>query len=125
MIYLACPYSHDDIRVMNLRFEIATNECAKLMKTGHVVYSPITHGHVIQDLLPDNLRTDHAFWLKQCMPVLSACSEVMVLNMDGTHESKGVQWEVDTARVLGKRVTYIDVPAWEHSTQMVTLQEGL
>jgi len=47
MIYLACPYSHPDSNVREYRFKMANRAAAKLMRDGHIVYSPISHTHPI------------------------------------------------------------------------------
>ena len=51
-IYLACPYTHPDEVTRNTRVELASIIAAKLMCEGHVVFSPITHGHYVADHLP-------------------------------------------------------------------------
>jgi hypothetical protein len=109
MIYLATPYSHDDPEVMEERFALVTATAAQLMLAGYVVYSPITHGHAVQVALPEHLRTDHVFWLKQSMPFLCMATDLYVLKLDGWQDSIGVQWEIATAVALGKNIEYVEI----------------
>jgi hypothetical protein len=53
-IYLACPYTHKDPKVVDMRFETVTKVAGRLLLDGHIVYSPITHCHTIamETLLP-------------------------------------------------------------------------
>ena len=62
-IYLACPYTHPDEVTRNTRVEFASIIAAKLMCEGHVVFSPITHGHHIADHLPPAKLHSHEFWM--------------------------------------------------------------
>lgn len=104
MIYLASPYSHADAAVREQRFRAACRAAARLMRTGHVVFSPIAHGHSIA---LHGLPTDWRFWEPFDREQLARCDEVVVLTLDGWRESAGVQAEVRIAGELGKPVRYL------------------
>lgn len=101
MIYLAGPYSHQDRMVMEDRAWRLTIAAARIMRAGRTVYSPITHGHAVQRHLPEELRKDHRFWLRHDMEFLTRATELWVLTLEGWQESRGVQWEIATAKALG------------------------
>ena len=106
-IYLAIPYSHPDAKVREERFAIANRFAGYLMKSGYIVYSPISHGHAIE--MNYSLPRDWQFWQKQCFPFLEWADEIYVMKIDGWKESVGVQAEIKRAEELGKIIKYIEV----------------
>jgi len=101
ILYLASPYSHHDPEVVRERFVASCKAAARLMREGHVVFSPIAHTHNIADYLPDNARYDFEFWMLQDIPVLLRCNELRVLPLEGWRESRGVTREIEIARHAG------------------------
>jgi hypothetical protein len=104
MIYLACPYSSPDPAVREQRFEAACRAVAQLISQGRTVFSPIVYGHAICGY---GLPLDWHFWQRHDRRFLEVCHEVVVLMLDGWHESVGVHAEIAIARELGKPVTFI------------------
>jgi hypothetical protein len=93
MIYLACPYTHNQQEVRFMRQKLADRYAARL--TDHAaVFSPITHGPRLEPHLPERLKTSHAFWMRQCLPILRKSDAMYLLPLDGWRESKGVQEEL-------------------------------
>lgn len=105
MIYLASPYSHADIAVREQRFRAACLAAARLIEAGHVVFSPIAHGHPIAQ---HGLPADWTFWEPFDREHLERSDEVVLLMLDGWQESVGVQAEIQIARELGKPIRYLD-----------------
>lgn len=108
-IYLAIPYSFNPA----FAFKIANKVAAKLMSEGHTVFSPISHSHNIADYLPDRLRTDSKWWMKQDLPMIDWCDELHVVcigeyGAELIAESKGVTEEIEYARELKKPIKVID-----------------
>jgi Domain of unknown function (DUF1937) len=103
MIYLASPYSHSDPAVREQRFDAACATAAVLMRAGHIVFSPVIHGHPLTRL---GLPGDWLFWESQARWQLERCEEVVVLMLDGWDESDGVRAEVEIATELGKVVWF-------------------
>jgi nucleoside 2-deoxyribosyltransferase len=103
MIYLASPYSHPDPAVREQRFREACRAAAELLRDGHAVISPIAHSH---PLTQHGLPGDWEFWEHYDRELIARCDEVVVLMLDGWHESVGVQAEIRIAQQLGKRVRY-------------------
>lgn len=93
-IYLAIPYTFNP----KLSHKIANEVAAKLMSEGHVVFSPISHSHIIADHLPVELRTDSEWWMQQDLPFVDWCDELHVVIIgefghDLIENSKGVRME--------------------------------
>lgn len=90
--YLAGPYTSSSEAVRTIREHALTMAAARLMDEGRVVFSPVTHGHQISYHLstPD----DHDFWMRQCLPLLHAAQELIVLPLAGWQASKGLQAEL-------------------------------
>jgi hypothetical protein len=106
MIYLACPYSHPDNTVRGYRFKMANRAAAKLMREGHIVYSPISHTHPIA--VAGDLPLDWAYWQSVDEFYIRLCERVIVLTLTGWKSSKGVQAEIDIARALDKPVEFME-----------------
>jgi nucleoside 2-deoxyribosyltransferase len=104
MIYLAAPYSHPEPSVREQRFRAACIAAARLIRAGHVIFSPISHGHPIAAY---GLPTDWWFWERHDREQLAQCDEVVVLTLDGWRKSVGVQAEIRIAGELGKPVRYL------------------
>ena len=99
LAYLACPYTHENPTVRERRHEIANDYAARL--TADVaVFSPITHGPMLEQYLKPSVSKNHKFWMDQCIPILRVCQEVFVLPLSGWRQSKGVQIELELARQL-------------------------
>jgi len=90
--YLAGPYTSSSSTVRNMREHGLTIAAARLMDEGKTVFSPITHGHQISYHLstPD----DHQFWMRQCLPLLHAAQELVVLPTAAWRESLGLRKEL-------------------------------
>lgn len=106
MIYLAGPYTCVQPHSMVYRHKILTQCAAKLMSEGHVVYSPITHGAAIEPLLPFGQENDHDFWMRQCLPILERCDELLVVKLLGWSTSRGVAREIEHARDMEIPISY-------------------
>lgn len=105
--YLCSPYSHPDKRVMARRFIEVCEVAGDLMTQGVVVYSPIAHSHVVAEhsYLPPQ---DHEFWMRQCLPMVGKCDELIVLMLEGWEESRGIRAEVAQAALEGVPVRYME-----------------
>lgn len=106
LIYLAVPYSHPDPAVRLARFETVNKHAATMMQNGLHIFSPISHTHPIA--LAGSLPLGWEFWRAYDRAILQVCSKLVVLCLDGWHESKGVKGEIEIADELGIPVEFID-----------------
>ena len=104
--YLASPYTHHDKAVMQQRFEEAERCLAWLLGMKIWTYAPIVHNH--QLALNHSLPPDHEFWLDYARAMILGSNGVLVLQIDGWRESKGVQIEIEFARDRRLSVRYVE-----------------
>ena len=105
-IYLAGPYTDTDRDVREERFQALTQVAARLMNEGHVVHSPITHGHTIAERHPMPLVWD--FWRVQSLRMLEQAAVMYVVMLPGWEDSTGVQAEIDHAILLDIEILYVE-----------------
>jgi len=111
-IYLAIPYTFN----AELSYQIANEVAAAAMIAGHIVFSPISHGHSVAEFLDEKLRYDQKFWMKQCLPMVEWCDELHVISIGENglkliEESKGCQSELSIAKDHNKTIKIIEWPS--------------
>lgn len=105
LIYLACPYSHDDPSVRRERFRLANEYAGRLMNAGLLIFSPISHTHPIAE--EGELPLGWEFWERCDRTYLDVCRAMIVLKLDGWAESKGVSAEIRIMDEMRKPVYYL------------------
>jgi hypothetical protein len=116
LIYLAAPYSHKNKDVMIERFLRINKVAAKLMAQGNYIFSPISHTHPIAEA--GELPRGWEFWKGYDEEMISHCSSLYVLTLEGWQESTGVNAEVELAAVWEIPISFID-----ENLSIVTLDE--
>ena len=108
IIYLACPYSHEDKGVRLYRAHIATKAAAKLIASGLTVFSPITMTHPIDLIfIAEGTILDSAYWLKFDEAFMTICDKMIVLTLNGWRESKGIAREMNFFKEQNKTICYV------------------
>lgn len=105
LVYLASPYSHRLTEIRDLRHFRVCMAAAALMRRGIMVFSPIAHSHPI--VKHGGLPTGWDWWQKYERLYIDACSRMIVLQLDGWEESRGVQDEIRMMQEMGKAVEYM------------------
>lgn len=105
LIYLACPYTHQDRAVRVARFEAANLAASKLMREGHYVFSPISHTHPIAEA--GGLPLGWDFWEGFDRAYIGHSHKLIVLTLGGWAQSKGVMAEIAIADSMGIPVEYL------------------
>lgn len=105
MIYLGCPYSHDNPEVMEQRFIAVNKVAARLMGDGLHVYSPISHTHPI--VLQGDLPRDWKYWGAYDRTMLGLCTEFCIILNDGWDKSVGLREEMKIALDIGMAISTI------------------
>jgi len=108
LIYLASSYGHRDPAVMQDRYELVCQAAADMVAEGQMAISPIAYGHTL--LGYREMPGDWEFWQAFCISLLAKCDRMIVLQMDGWQESRGVQAEIRYAETNGIPVDYIEPP---------------
>lgn len=106
LIYLAGPYSapehcspEEAKKIHAFRAAEHARAAAHLKSLGSPVLSPVVMGHAIAD--GRTLAGDYAGWEEECLAMLHACKAVVVLNIPGMYESRGLDAELGVAARLG------------------------
>jgi Domain of unknown function (DUF1937) len=95
IIYLACPYTHEDPALRDARFHQATRAAARLIEKGEIVYSPITMTHPIDLVLAAESGTlGSDYWVAFDEAFMAFCDEVVVLMIEGWDKSSGIKREI-------------------------------
>jgi hypothetical protein len=103
--YIATPYSKFP-GGLEEAFKIACEQTALLLREGVPAYSPIAHTHPIA--IYGNIDPlDHDLWMRVDVPMMASAYGLIVVEMDGWRESRGVAAEIKTFRAAGKPVTHM------------------
>ena len=105
-LYLGLPYSDNNSKVMQYRFEVANQIAAELMNMGYYVFSPISHSHPIS--VQCGLPGDYFYWKKWNRSFLEWAEVLIVVKLEGWKRSEGLNGEVDVISVLGKPVITVN-----------------
>lgn len=100
-IYLAIPYTGME----ESSFLTANKVAGKLMKEGHIVFSPISHCHLIAKEY--KFSKGFGFWRDYDTSFIEWCDELHVICIPGWNQSEGVTAEIKIARKLNKFVRYL------------------
>lgn len=115
LIYLAQPYTHPDELVRQTRHAAARATAARMMDTGKTVFSPIVHGVGLEQRLAPRNRTNHEFWMRQCLAILRRCEAMYVLPLVGWRDSRGLAEELTLCSMAQIPVTFLaDYPGFRH-----------
>ena len=106
LIYLAIPYSHPDPAIRQLRHDQVTAVATRLMTSGYLIFSPISHSHHMA--VAHTTPTDWEFWERHCLAMLAACSKLIVLKLDGWETSRGVMAEMQFAETTGIEIEFME-----------------
>lgn len=105
-IYLAIPYSG----FKEESYQVANEITIKLMQQGNIVFSPITHNHILAK--SGELPTGWDFWKEMDSAFVQWCDELFVVvltekGLDKIRESIGVKAEINLAKQLNKKIIYL------------------
>lgn len=99
--YIASPYTHREPAVVHDRFKKVMHFTADVMQMLVPCYSPIVHCHELA--ATHKLPTTFEFWTKHNHAMIDVSMGILVLELDGWRESKGVKDEIDYALANGIR----------------------
>lgn len=108
LIYIAVPYSEGNasLELREYRYNAVTKYAAFLTEEGYQVFSPITQSHPISLLMDKPVTWE--YYEKYDTRMLSFCTELHVLMLDGWNNSVGVKKEIELARKFGYNIHYIE-----------------
>lgn len=106
-VYLASPYSHKDVRVIEARYGEAILAAAALQMAHprHNIFSPIVNSHPLAKI--GGLRGDWEFWQTLDTDHIEHSHEIWVLEIPGWTTSTGVTAELEIAKKLKLPIRYV------------------
>ena len=108
IVYLACPYTHPDLKVREQRWHLATKAAVHLARLDFVVYSPITMTHPMDVLMNEDGGTlGSDYWVRFDEAFMEHCSMMYILTVDGWFESRGIKRETHFFRSRLRPVEYL------------------
>jgi len=91
--YLATVYTKHP-KGIEKAFEEAAGLVARLLRRGIISYSAIAHTHPVA--IHGNIDPlDHSIWLDFDQAMMDRCDVLLVANMPGWQESKGIAFETN------------------------------
>lgn len=97
--YLASPYTHEDPTTVERRVELAHEYYAEFTIHGIHIHNATYESH--RAAKAHKLPTHYQFWLEHNSAFIRPSAGVIVAEIDGWSESKGVKSEIEEARSLG------------------------
>lgn len=107
LIYLASPYEHPDVDVMEKRYQEVAKAFAVLYTLGVPTLSPIVYGHNVATLL--RLPRGWEFWSGLNKHFEDVCAALLILQLDNWTHSIGVMEERKLFHQQNKPVGYTDM----------------
>lgn len=109
-LYIASPYTHDDPMIRQRRYEKALEFTAWLATKYRMwSFSPIVHSHNM--VAQSDPKFMHDFWMDWGKAMLIPSKGVVVLQIPGWQDSKGVDLEIGWAREMGHPI-YMSQMLW-------------
>lgn len=107
LYYLASPYTHPSPAVREQRYRDLQEYAGPLMASGQFIYAPILHTHHVAARY--SLPVEFEWWERYNRAFIERSAGVIVADMNGWRESRGVRYEIALARSLSLPVWLLDL----------------
>jgi len=113
LVYLSAPYSTGPDTPAQRQADIDKATAWLMRNTGVYIFSPITYEKPLKDIYRVSLKTqadldrEWDFWRPLDAEMVSRSDAVWVLCLRNWENSRGVNFEINEARRLGKPVRYV------------------
>lgn len=107
LLYLASPYTHPSPSIREQRYRDLMEYAGPLMVAGFFVYAPILQTHPVAAKF--SLPVEFEWWEAYNRAFIEQSFAVVVADMAGWRESRGVQHEIELAKSLGLPVFLLDL----------------
>lgn len=113
-LYIASPYTHDDPRMRQWRYEAVRDFAAFLTKQRTWSFCPIMHSHDMT--LHHQFPHIFEFWHDWNCSMIYPSSGIVVFQIEGWNTSRGVKAEIEYAQEIGRPIVYSKVtwPGYVH-----------
>ena len=100
LVYLASPYAHPSAEVREARLEAVRHVCGEMVDRGKIVLSPLVY---LGELAYKGVHPPQG-WYAFDLQLLARCDELLVLQLPGWEDSRGVLVEIAGAQTRGMPV---------------------
>ncbi len=100
LVYIASPYAHPSAEVREARLEAVRHVCGRMVNEGKIVMSPLVY---LGELAYRGIHPPQG-WYAFDLQMLARCDELLVLQLPGWEDSKGVLVEIAGAQTKGMPV---------------------
>ena len=100
LVYIASPYAHPSAEVREARLEAVRHVCGRMVNEGKIVMSPLVY---LGELAYRGIHPPQG-WYAFDLQLLARCDELLVLQLPGWEDSKGVLVEIAGAQTKGMPV---------------------
>ena len=97
LTYIASPYAHPSAAVREARLEAVRHVCGKMVDEGRIVMSPLVY---LGELAFRGVHPPQG-WYAFDLQLLARCDELIVLQLPGWEDSRGVLVEIAGAQTKG------------------------
>ena len=97
LIYLAMPYAHPSAAIREARLEAARYVCGRMVNQGKMVMAPMVY---LGELADRGIHPPQG-WYAFDLQLLARSDELLVLQLPGWEDSKGVLIEIAGAQTKG------------------------
>jgi hypothetical protein len=94
--YLASPYSHHDPEIVKHRVKEAYQHHALLLSNRVFSFCPVWSCHEAAHFY--DMPKDAEYWKAYNVAFIMHCTGIIICDMHGWQDSKGVQWEIGIAK---------------------------
>ena len=100
LVYIASPYAHPSPEVREARLEAVRHVCGRMVNEGKIVMSPLVY---LGELAYRGIHPPQG-WYAFDLQLLARCDELLILQLPGWEDSKGVLVEIAGAQTKGMPV---------------------
>ena len=118
LIYLASPYAHESAKVREARLEAVRFVCGRLVNEGKIVLSPMVY---LGELALFRGVHPPQGWYAFDLQLLARSDELLVLQLPGWEDSKGVMVEIAGAQTKGIPVRLMSLEEAALPTEILEL----
>jgi hypothetical protein len=118
LVYLASPYAHPSAAVREARLEAVRYLCGQMVNQGRIVMSPLVY---LGELAYKGVHPPQG-WYAFDLQLLARCDEMLVLQLPGWEDSRGVLVEIAGAQAKGMPIHLMSL---EDAGLPLEIMEGL
>ena len=118
LVYLASPYAHASASVREARLEAVRYVCGEMVNQGKTIMSPLVY---LGELAYKGVHPPQG-WYAFDLQLLARCDELVVLQLPGWEDSRGVLVEIAGAQTRGIPVRLMSL---EEARLPAEILEGL